>query len=231
LENFCGLYPVPQRHGMTVGELARLYNTTFGIACDLTVVECVGWKRSSYYDETALPWVLPSPNMPTVDTALVYPGLCLLEGTNISEGRGTTRPFELLGAPWIDAAKFVAALQASSLPGLAVRPCSFKPTFDKFTGETCYGVQLHVTSRAAFLPYRTGIAVLRALRELYPKQFAWRTTPYEFRDDVPAIDLLTGHPGVRQAVDAGEPLDKIMATATFGTEKYTSGRSTALLYA
>ena len=215
---------------MTVAELARLYNTTFGIQCDLTVVGCDGWRRANYYDATALPWVLPSPNMPTLDTALVYPGLCLLEGTNISEGRGTTRPFELLGAPFIDAAKFVSALQAEKLPGLAVRPCSFKPTFDKFQGETCYGVQLHVISRPEFLPYRTGVAILRVLRELYPKKFAWRTTPYEFRDDVPAIDLLTGHPGVRQGIDAGESLDALMQTALFGTEKFRAGRQTALLY-
>src|SRR5262249_27238355 len=139
LENFCALYPVPQRHGMTVGELARLYNTTFGIGCDLEVVECEGWRRRDYYDATKLPWVRPSPNMPTPDTAIVYPGMCLIEGTQLSEARGTTRPFELVGAPYVDGRKLAAKLAELSLPGVAFRPCVFRPTFHKHAREACGG--------------------------------------------------------------------------------------------
>ncbi|MDE0355183.1 MAG: DUF1343 domain-containing protein, partial [Deltaproteobacteria bacterium] len=192
LENFCGLYPVPQRHGMTLGELARLYNHTFGIGCELDVVACDGWSRSAYYDECALPWVMPSPNMPTPETALAYPGMCLLEGTNLSEGRGTTRPFELFGAPFIDGDALARELRRHDLPGVRFRPCVIEPAFHKFAGRRCGALQLHVTDRRAFTPYRTGLAVLAAARKLWPEAFAWRTDPYEFRADVPAIDLLTG---------------------------------------
>jgi uncharacterized protein YbbC (DUF1343 family) len=230
LENFCGLYPVPQRHGMTVGELARLYNTAFGIGCELTVVPMEGWRRPQYYDETGLFWVLPSPNMPTLDTALVYPGMCLLEATNISEGRGTTRPFELFGAPYIDAVALCEALAREDLPGVLFRPCHFRPTFDKFTGEACQGAQIHVRSRSDFLSYRTGLAVITVVRRLWPRHFAWRTAPYEFRDDVPAIDLLTGNGGVRLAIDAGKSVTQVLEEASFGTEAYDAGRPAALLY-
>ena len=230
LENFCGLYPVPQRHGMTLGELARLYNDTFGIGCELEVVACEGWARSAYYDECGLPWVMPSPNMPTPDTALVYPGMCLLEGTNLSEGRGTTRPFELFGAPFIDAAALAEELRRQDLPGVLFRPCVIEPAFHKFKGERCGALQLHVGDRRLFEPYRTGLAVLAAVRKLWPESFAWRTEPYEFRADVPAIDLLTGRPAVRQAIDGGAALDEVMRIATCGTELYEAGRDKALLY-
>ncbi len=230
LENYCGLYPVPQRHGMTVGELARLYNTTFGIGCELDVVACVGWQREQYFDQTGLPWVLPSPNMPTLDTAIVYPGMCLLEGTNLSEARGTTRPFELFGAPFVDGNKLAAELRGYELPGMLFRPCSFEPAFHKHAGATCGGVQLHVTDRRAFLPYRTGVAVLTAVRKLWPDQFAWRTDTYEFRSDVPAIDLLTGRASVREAIDRADDFESIMTTALAGIEAYDAGRDAALLY-
>jgi uncharacterized protein YbbC (DUF1343 family) len=231
LENFCGLYPIPQRHAMTVGELARLYNDAFAIGCELDVLACEGWARASYYEDTGLPWVMPSPNMPTVETAVVYPGLCLLEATNISEGRGTTRPFELLGAPWIDGRRLAARLEAFALPGLALRPCVFVPTFDKGKGERCGGLQLHVTDRARFNAYRTGLAVIAAVHELFPDDFAWRSEPYEFRDDVPAMDLLTGKPAVRLAIEAGADLATIFAAAESGTEVYDDARDAALLYA
>ncbi|MEK7705099.1 MAG: DUF1343 domain-containing protein [Myxococcota bacterium] len=230
LESFVGLYAIPQRHGLTVGELARLYNDAFGIGCRVDVVPCEGWQRAQWFDDTGLPWVMPSPNMPTLATALVYPGLCLLEGTNVSEGRGTTRPFEIFGAPWVDARTLARALTAYELPGLMIRPLAFEPTFHKHAGRRCGGVQLHVTHRELFLPLRTGIAVLLALRSLWPAQFAWRTERYEFRDDVPAIDLLTGNAAVREALDRGESLDAIMAVATSGTERYDAGRAQALLY-
>ncbi|MEO1171628.1 MAG: DUF1343 domain-containing protein [Myxococcota bacterium] len=230
LESFVGLYPVPQRHGLTVGELARLYRDAFEISCDLRVVPCEGWRREQLFDETDLPWVLPSPNMPTLDTALVYPGMCLLEGTTVSEGRGTTRPFELFGAPYVRAADLAEELNGMGLPGLTARPAAFTPTFDKYTGELCRGVQLHVTDRSTFLPYRTGLAVLVAMKKLYPASFGWRTTAYEFRDDVLAIDLLTGRGSVREAIDQGHELDAVAAVASFGTETYSSRREAALLY-
>lgn len=230
LENFCALYPVPQRHAMTVGELARLYNTSFAVGCDLEVVACEGWHRSRYFEETGLPWVLPSPNMPTVDTAVVYPGMCLIEGTNLSEGRGTTRPFELVGAPFVDGRALAEELERLGLPGLRVRPCTIEPMFHKHARRSCGAVQLHVTDRREFDSYRTGLAVLVAARELWPDDFAWRTEAYEFRDDVPAIDLLTGKPSVRAAIDDGADLDAVAGLAAGGTETYDAGRDAALLY-
>lgn len=230
LENFCGLYPVPQRHAMTVGELARLYNATFAIDCDLEVIACEGWRRAQYFDETGLPWVLPSPNMPTLDTAIVYPGQCLLEATNISEGRGTTRPFELLGAPFVDGRALATELGRYGLAGVTFRPCVFQPTFDKHAGETCGAVQIHVTDRRSFDAYRTGLAVLVAVRKLWPREFTWRKTAYEFREDVPAIDLLTGKPAVRIAIDGGRDLDTVAAAASGGLDRYEAGRAAALLY-
>ncbi len=230
LENFCGLYPVPQRHGMTLGELARLYNETFGIGCELDVATCEGWSRSAYYDQCGLPWVMPSPNMPTPDTALVYPGMCLLEGANLSEGRGTTRPFELFGAPFIDGPRLAEELRRHDLPGVVFRPCVIEPAFHKFQGQRCGALQLHVSDRDAFEPYRTGLAVLVAVRKLWPESFAWRTEPYEFRADVPAIDLLTGRAAVRQAIDGGATLEDVVRAAGGGTELYDAGRGKALLY-
>lgn len=229
-ENFCALYPVPQRHGLTVGELARLYNTTFGIGCDLEVVALDGWRRAEYYDETSLPWVMPSPNMPTLDTAIVYPGMCLLEGTNLSEGRGTTRPFELFGAPFIEGRRLAAELERSGIAGVVFRPCTIEPMFQKHARTRCGAIQLHVTDRRAFDSFRTGLAVLVAARKLWPMEFKWRTAAYEFRDDVPAIDLLTGDPAVREAIDAGRDLDAVWAIACRGTEAYAAGRAAALLY-
>jgi len=230
LESFVGLYPVPHRHGMTVGELARLYNGTFAIGCELEVVACEGWARQQFFDDTGLPWIMPSPNMPTLDTAIVYPGMCLLEGTNLSEARGTTRPFELCGAPFVDGRALATELGRLHLPGVKFRPCCFEPAFHKHQGQSCGGVQLHVTDRAAFLPYRTGLAALWAAHKLYPNDFAWRTETYEFRDDVPAIDLLTGQPSVRVAIDAVETFEQVVQKALQGTEAYHKGRDTALLY-
>jgi uncharacterized protein YbbC (DUF1343 family) len=230
LENFCALYPVPQRHAMTVGELARLYNTSFGIGCELDVVACDGWKRAEYYDATGLPWVMPSPNMPTLDTAIVYPGMCLLEATNLSEGRGTTRPFELFGAPFIDGRALAAELERCGLDGAIFRPCTIEPTFHKHARQPNGAIQIHVIDRARFDSYRTGLAVLACVKRLWPDDFKWRTEEYEFRDDVPAIDLLTGFASVREAIDAGKPFDEIVRLAGEGTETYDAGRNAALLY-
>jgi uncharacterized protein YbbC (DUF1343 family) len=230
LENFCALYPIPQRHGLTVGEFAVLVRDTFEVKCELEVVRCEGWSRSDYMDATGLPWVMPSPNMPTLDTAIVYPGMCLLEGTNLSEGRGTTRPFELFGAPFIDSARLRDLLTSCELPGVTLRPCAITPMFHKHARQLCGALQLHVIDRQDFLPYRTGLAVLWAARRGWPEAFAWRTEAYEFRDDVPAIDLLTGNPQVREAIDRGEPFERVYALACQGTERYDAGRNAALFY-
>ncbi len=150
--SFVGLYPIPNRHGMTSGELAKFVNAEFDIGCDLTVVEIRGWSRNQWFDETGLPWVMPSPNMPTLSTATVYPGACLIEGTNLSEGRGTTRPFEIMGAPWLDPEQLVRDLQAKNLPGVLFRPLSFVPTFQKFSDELCRGVKQHNIDRETYRP-------------------------------------------------------------------------------
>ncbi len=205
LLSFVGLYPVPVRHGMTPGEIARWTNATQGFGCDLTVVPMRKAGRTPSRREIAETpaWVLPSPNMPTPGTALVYPGGCLVEGTNLSEGRGTTRPFELLGAPWLDADEAAERANALGMPGVVFRPHVFKPTFQKHAGKTCGGVQAHVTDAAVFRPYETYLRLLKALFDLDPDRFRWRTEKYEYRDDVPAIDLLTGTATYRRLVDAG----------------------------
>jgi uncharacterized protein YbbC (DUF1343 family) len=204
-ESFVGLHPLPTRHGLTVGERARLYQKERGLTGTLEVIPCEGWRREMEFEDTGLPWVLPSPNMPTVDTAFVYPGQCLLEGTNLSEGRGTTRPFELCGAPWIEPPRLVGRLRQEDLPGVVFRPAWFQPTFHKFAGQTCGGVQLHVTDRRAFRPVATGLSLLAALRELSGERFRWRTEPYEFVADRPAIDLLFGGDRERLGLEAGVP--------------------------
>jgi uncharacterized protein YbbC (DUF1343 family) len=211
-ESFVGLGAVPVRHGLTIGEMARLiaagmpwgpppFNHARPLDLDLTVVRMRGWRRELTFEQTGQPWVLPSPNMPTNDTAFVYPGLCLLEGTNLSEGRGLTRPFEIVGAPFLDGDRWAEELTALGLPGLRLRPLSFRPTFHKFAGQSCGGIQLHVVDRAAFRPYRTGIALLLTARAQAPEHFRWRTERYEFVSDPIAIDLLTGGDVVRKAVD------------------------------
>lgn len=196
--SFVGQYPLPNRHGMTVGELARMFNDHFGIGCDLTVIPMNGWERPMWFDQTGLLWPPPSPNMPTLTTATVYPGMCLVEGTHLSEGRGTTLPFEQTGAPYIHPGKLAALLEEEKLKGVFFRPHYFRPTFHKWAGETCGGIQLHVTDREIFEPLITGIAVLKAISQLYPESFAWRTEPYEFVSDRLAIDLLYGNSRLRE---------------------------------
>lgn len=203
--SFVGVHPIPIRHGLTMGELAILYKEELDLAGQLEVVPCQGWKREMYFDETGLPWVMPSPNMPTLETAIVYPGQCLLEGTNLSEGRGTTHPFQLCGAPFLDPGKVADLLASENLPGVSFRPVSFKPTFQKWKGEQCGGVEIHVTDRSTFQPVRTSLALLHHLRELSGEHFAWRTEPYEFVHDKLAIDLLMGSDRERTQMQAGMP--------------------------
>lgn len=210
-ESFVGPHDIPNRHGLTMGELATLYRRERNIGVELTVIACDGCRPEWYFNQTGLPWVMPSPNMPTLDTAFVYPGMCLIEGTNLSEGRGTTRPFELCGAPWLDGGEVARRLNAEELPGVVFRTAWFRPTFQKFAGQDCGGVQLHVIDRAAFRPVRTGLAVLATMRDLSGTRFAWRTETYEFVSDRPAIDLLFGSARERLALDAGVPWQEIAA--------------------
>jgi len=209
--SFVGLMSVPNRHGMTAGEIAVMAREVEKLDVDLTVVEMDGWRRAMGYSDTGLPWVMPSPNMPTEDTALVYPGMCLVEGTQLSEARGTTRPFELSGAPFVDGDELAAAL-ARDCPGAYFRPVVFTPTFHKHGGQPCGGVQIHVHDRRAFRPYLTGVAFLRHVRAQRPDEFAWRTHAYEFVDTVPAIDLLCGSAAVREGIDAGASVADLAAT-------------------
>ncbi|MBL9038474.1 MAG: DUF1343 domain-containing protein, partial [Archangium sp.] len=208
--SFVGLYELPTRHGMTAGELARLINTREKFGAALTVVPCEGLKRTNTWADTGRAFVPPSPNMPTPDTALVYPGMCLGEGTNVSEGRGTCRPFEQFGAPWLRSDEVAGALNELKLPGVTFRPCAFTPTFDKFRGESCEGAFIHVTDPKRFEPVRTGLAVFSTCHALGGKKFRWRDDAYEFVDDVPAFDLLCGTDQVRRGIEAGAGLDRLM---------------------
>jgi uncharacterized protein YbbC (DUF1343 family) len=202
-ESFVGLFPIPMRHGMTIGELARLFNESFGLGAELDVARMEGWQRHMYADETGLPWVMPSPNMPTLDAAIVYPGTVLFEGTMLSEGRGTTRPFELVGAPWIDAERFAREMNELELPGAFFRPAVFEPTFQKHAKTACGGCQIHVTDRAAFRPVLTGAALIQMFRRTSPGKFSWRQPPYEYEHDKLPIDILAGSDSLRQQVEAG----------------------------
>jgi uncharacterized protein YbbC (DUF1343 family) len=229
-ESFVGIHSLATRHGMTVGELARLYQAERGFGGEVEIVPCEGWRREMDFDATGLPWVLPSPNMPSVETAFVYPGQCLLEGTNLSEGRGTTRPFELCGAPGIDAVRLCRLLNEERHPGAFFRTAWFKPTFQKFAGRTCGGLQLHVTDRQAFRPVRTGLAVLAALRELAGDAFYWRREPYEFVTDQLAIDLLFGSDRERLALEAGQTPAEIVRAWEAEEEAFRRRRQAHLLY-
>jgi uncharacterized protein YbbC (DUF1343 family) len=225
-----GPYPLPMRHGFSLGELARYYNATQGINCDLEVIPAAGWRRGDYHDLTGLPWVLPSPNLPTLDTAIVYPGQVLLEGTNLSEGRGTTRPFELFGAPFLEPGRILDRLQKIELPGVILRTACFEPTFHKWAGELCRGFQIHVTDRRTFKPYYTTLALLGIIRELYPDQFAWRQPPYEYETERLPIDLLTGDDAIRRGLENGRSAAELEASWQDDLGRFMEVRREFLLY-
>ncbi|MFA5074363.1 MAG: DUF1343 domain-containing protein [Nitrospirota bacterium] len=200
--SFVGLKPLPVRHGMTIGEIGSFLSDSFYPGLDYRIIPMQGWKRAMWFDQTRLPWVMPSPNMPTMDTALVYPGMCLLEGTNISEGRGTTRPFEIFGAPFIHAETLASVLKEFKLPGVVFRPLSFQPTFQKFSGELCHGAQVHITDREKFKPFKTGVAILKAIHHTYPRDFAWKQPPYEYEEIKMPIDILAGTDRLRKEIES-----------------------------
>jgi uncharacterized protein YbbC (DUF1343 family) len=228
--SFVGLYPLPTRHGMTCAELARMFNEDFGIGCDLEVVPMEGWRREMWFDETGQPWVFPSPNMPTLETAAVFPGMVHVEGTMVSEARGTTKPFELIGAPWVDPYALVERLDREALPGCALRPCYFQPTFHKHAGQLCGGLQVHVTDRKAFKSVLTGVACLQAIYQLWPDQFAWKQPPYEYVFDKLPFDVIAGTSRVREQIVAGTPLAEIEAGWADGIRAFEERRRRHLLY-
>jgi uncharacterized protein YbbC (DUF1343 family) len=229
-ESFVGMYPIPMRHGMTIAELAKLFNEGFGIGADLEVVAMDGWRRDMYFDATGVPWVLPSPNIPTLDTAVVYPGTVLFEGTNISEGRGTTRPFEILGAPWIDAEAFAGAMNRLELPGVRFRPAVFEPTFHKHAKTACGGCQIHVTSRERFRPVETGVALLAMFHATDRARFAWREPPYEYEADRLPIDILAGSSALREGIENGASAREVARSWMAGVSAFACVRDRFLLY-
>jgi uncharacterized protein YbbC (DUF1343 family) len=228
-ESFVGQYPIPMRHGMTIGELARLFNDHFGIGADLEVVPIEGWRREAYHDETDVPWVMPSPNIPTLDSAVVYPGTVLFEGTSVSEGRGTTRPFELIGAPHVVAERFADELNHRRLPGVHFRPALFEPTFHKHARRSCGGCQIHVLDRRTFRPVLTGVALVAAFRQA-DASYAWRQPPYEYEHEKMPFDILAGSSELREQIEAGEPPEAIARSWEPGMEEFARLRSRFLMY-
>jgi len=228
--SFVGLYPLPARHGLTIGELAAYLNERHALGCDLTVVSMKGWRRAMLWESTGLPWVAPSPNMPTPDTARVYPGGCLVEGTNLSEGRGTTRPFEWIGAPYLDGHRYADALNALGLPGVQFRPARFAPTFHKWAGRLCDGVQVHVTDRARFKPFLTGLALIAVARRQGRTRFAWRRPPYEFEKRRLPIDILCGTDTIRRAIERGAAVSTIEHSWQAGHGRWLRARAPYLAY-
>ena len=229
-ESFVGLHSLPLRHGLTVGEIARMANDRFGIGCDLDVIPCEGWADRSWFDGTGLPFVQPSPNLPTLDSCTVYPGMVLLEGTNLSEGRGTTRPFELFGAPYVDPYVLTRTLDRLALPGVTFRPCHFEPAFQKHAGELCGGAQVHVTDRDAFRPVEAAVSILRVVKDLCPDDFAWRPPPYEYETEKIPIDMLWGSDRLRLAIDENQTPTEIMAPVRADLDEFDELAEPYLLY-
>jgi uncharacterized protein YbbC (DUF1343 family) len=228
--SFVGMHPLAVRHGMTAGELALMFREELALDVDLHVVPMKGWRRAMAYEDTGLPWVLPSPNIPTVDTAFVYPGGCLVEGTNLSEGRGTTRPFELVGAPWLDGKALARALERERLPGAGFRAAAFTPTFQKHAGALCHGVQVHVFDRRRFPAFLTYLLLLQHARRQDPGRFAWRDPPYEYEHVRLPIDILCGTDRIRKAIEAGVSPKRLVAGWRKELAAFQRRRARYLLY-
>ena len=228
--SFVGRYPIPMRHGLTIAELAMLFNRHFGIGCDLEVVAMRNWSRNMFFTDTGLPWIAPSPNLPTPVAAMVYPGQVIWEGTNISEGRGTTQPFELCGAPYLDVERLKKALSRISTPGVFLRPTAFEPTAGKWAGRPCYGFQLHVVDARRYQPYMTTLQLLQAIIAHHPEEFAWKPPPYEYEYRRMPIDLIIGDRTVRERLEKLEPLADIAADWRPELEKFEQTRLEYYLY-
>jgi uncharacterized protein YbbC (DUF1343 family) len=228
--SFVGQFPLPTRHGMTVCELALMFKEHFGLECDLENVLMEGWSREQWLDETDAPWVMPSPNMPTLETATVFPGTVHLEGTQMSEGRGTTRPFELVGAPYVVAEEYAEQLARYGFPGVHFRACSFQPTFQKHAGRSCGGVQVHVIEREEFEPVSVGVACVKVAYDLYGEHFRWKEPPYEYEHDKNPFDVIAGTARLRAAIEGRESLESIIAGWREGLEEFKRRREPYLLY-
>jgi uncharacterized protein YbbC (DUF1343 family) len=228
--SFVGQFPIPTRHGMTLAELARMFNEDFEIGCDLEVVPMKRWERDNWQDETDAPWVMPSPNIPTVDTAVVFPGTVHFEGTQISEGRGTTRPFELVGAPYIQPEDYAEKLNEVGFPGVYFRSCVFRPTFQKHGGVSCGGVQIHVTDRATFKPVIVGVAMAKLAYDMYRESFRWKEPPYEYVYDRNPFDVIAGTSKLRESFERGDSLDSIQESWQEPLADFGKVRERYLLY-
>jgi uncharacterized protein YbbC (DUF1343 family) len=228
--SFVGQFPIPTRHGMTVAELARMFKDHFNIGCELELLSMDGWRREYWHDETDAPWVMPSPNMPTLSSATVFPGTVHFEGTQLSEGRGTTRPFELIGAPYIDPDAYAANLNAIGFPGVFFRSCAFQPTFQKHAGVSCGGVQIHVKDRKSFEPVITGVAMVKLAYDMYPDQFRWKDPPYEYVYDQNPFDVISGTNKIREAIEQGSQLREIEASWKVGLAEFRTLREGYLMY-
>lgn len=228
--SFVGQFPIPTRHGMTICELGSMFNEAFGIQCELECITMDGWSRELWYDETDGPWVLPSPNMPTLDSATVFPGTVHIEGTQMSEGRGTTRPFEFVGAPYIDADEYADELLRLELPGVFFRSCVFMPTFQKHADAACGGVQIHVLDRCIFEPALAGIAITKTAFDLYGDHFRWKDPPYEYEYDRNPFDLIAGTSRVREAIERGDSLNSIRESWRAELPAFARLRDGFLLY-
>lgn len=228
--SFVGQFPIPTRHGMTLGELAWMFNQHFELNCDLEVVKMQGWQRDLWHDQTDAPWVMPSPNMPTLDSATVFPGTVHFEGTQLSEGRGTTRPFELVGAPYVNSEEYARHLNDLNLPGVFFRSCIFRPTFQKHAGVSCGGVQVHVTDRNTFESVIAGVAMVKTAHDLYPTKFHWKEPPYEYVFDRNPFDVIAGSSSVRGAIEKGIALEDIQQSWNEGLNAFKQTREGYLLY-
>ena len=228
--SFVGMYPIPMRHGLTIAELALFFNDHFSIGCELTVVPMAGWKRDMFFHNTGLPWIAPSPNLPTPTSALAYPGQVLWEGTNVSEGRGTTQPFEVFGAPFFDPARLEVCLTENKIAGVHLRPLVFEPTSNKWAGKSCYGFQLHIIDPIRYRPYRTTLTLLQAVITLHAQSFKWKAPPYEYEFVKLPFDLITGDPVVRKAIEEMEHLDDLEENWQDDLKAFEEARRPYLLY-
>ena len=228
--SFVGQYPIPTRHGMTLGELAQMFNEEFGIGCELEVISMEGWDRTYWLDQSNAPWVMPSPNIPTVDSATVFPGTVHFEGTQLSEGRGTTRPFELVGAPYIVPEDYAKELNNIGFPGVFFRSCVFRPTFQKHAGVSCGGVQIHVTDRSSFEPVIVGVGMVKVAYDMYTDDFRWKDTPYEYVYDRNPFDVIAGTTKIREAIQQGSSLDAIQKSWEEPLNEFRQMRDEYLLY-
>ena len=228
--SFVGLYPIPVRHGLTIGELCNLINLEYGIGADIKVIKMTGWQRQYYFNDTGLHWTIPSPNMPSFNTALVYAGMCLFEGTNVSEGRGTTRPFEIFGAPWINPFHLIEAIKKAKIPGAKFRPTFFIPTFHKYENKLCGGAQIYVQDLKKFQPLYTGCVLITILKKMFPNKFQWRKPPYEFEKTKMPFDILIGNSWIRKAIDENISMALLRKRWKNNLNKFKKTRAKYLLY-